>query len=180
MSKTIFINFAKSIDIKHRFCDTNPVSTITSIHREGIIMAKKKILRSTAELNARYVRFCENHDLNSSIPADEQIAENEKQQQWLDNLVESLEMAAAVERGTAELKSNVELEDNKSGAQKAATILCAIGKKDAALSAVLRKGETLLSALTIVTPLTLCRATSYETVESRANKRGEIQMGWAM
>jgi len=89
-------------------------------------------------------------------------------------------MAAAVERGTAELKSNVEIENSKSGAQKAASILCAIGKKDAALSAVLRKGETLLSELTIVTPLTLCRATSYETVELRANKRGEIQMGWAM
>lgn len=143
-------------------------------------MAKKKILRSTAELNARYVRFCENHDLNSSIPADEQIAENEKQQQWLDNLVESLEMAAAVERGTAELKSNVEIENSKSGAQKAASILCAIGKKDAALNAVLRKGETLLSALTMVAPLTVCHDAAYNVVELRANKCGEIQMGWAM
>lgn len=143
-------------------------------------MAKKKILRSTAELNARYVRFCENHELNFNIPADEQIAENEKQQQWLDNLVESLDIAAAVERGTAELKSNVELENSKSGAQKAASIFCSIGKKDAALNAVLRKGETLLSALTMVAPLTVCHDAAYNVVELRANKCGEIQMGWAM
>tara|TARA_B100000700_G_scaffold249250_1_gene279437 strand:+ start:1817 stop:2263 length:447 start_codon:yes stop_codon:yes gene_type:complete len=146
-------------------------------------MAKQKILRTVSELNARYARFCKNHDLEASIPAHEQIAETEKQQLWLDSHVEALELAIAAEKGAAQLKSNVTLEDSKTGAKKAAAILSAIGNKDAAISAMMRKGEKLIASLNIIetsrnVTMKICTAAGYKAMETKTNKLGQVQMGW--
>jgi len=87
-------------------------------------MAKQKILRTVSELNARYARFCQTHELEASISAHEQIAETEKQQLWLDAHVEALELAIAAEKGAAQLKSNVTLEDSKAGAKGRCYPIC--------------------------------------------------------
>ena len=147
-------------------------------------MAKQKILRTVSELNARYARFCQTHELEASISAHDQIAETEKQQLWLDAHVEALELAIAAEKGAAQLKSNVTLDDSKAGAKKAAAILSAIGNKDAAISAMMRKGEQLIASLNIIetsrkATMKICNA-GYAVRESKSNKLGQVQMGWAL
>ena len=146
-------------------------------------MAKQKTLRTVTELNARYIRFCENHDLDETVSPAEQIAENDKQQLWLDAHVEALELAQAAEQGAEEVNANVVLEDAHTGARKAAAILSAIGKKDKAVSAMLRKGEQLAASLNIIetsrkVALTICQPSGYAVVDSKTNKRGQVQTGW--
>ena len=147
-------------------------------------MAKQKTLRTTAELNARYTRFCDNHDLDETIAPAEQIAENDKQQLWLDAHVEALELAQAAEQGAEEVSTNVVLEDAHTGARKAAAILSSIGRSDAAVNAMLRRGERLAATLNIVevsrkVALTVCKVASYQTVDTKQNKMGYTQTGWA-
>jgi len=144
-------------------------------------MAKQKILRTVSELNARYARFCQTHELEASISAHDQIAETEKQQLWLDAHVEALELAIAAEKGAAQLKSNVTLDDSKA---EAAAILSAIGNKDAAISAMMRKGEQLIASLNIIetsrkVTMKIC-ATGYAVKDSKTNKCGQVQLGWAL
>ena len=146
-------------------------------------MAKQKTLRTVTELNARYTRFCANHDLDDSIAPAEQIAENDKQQLWLDAHVEALELAQAAEQGAEQIKANVVLDSAASGSRKAAAILTNIGKKDAAMAAMLRRGEALIATMNIVettrkVALEICTAAPYDVVAVKANKRGDIQTGW--
>ncbi len=67
----------------------------------------KKTLRSTQELNARYARFCETNELDSTIAPELQIAESEKQQMWLDNLVSQLKIAELEGRKLARGRTDV-------------------------------------------------------------------------
>jgi len=78
----------------------------------------------------------------------------------------------------------VTLEDSKAGAKKAAAILSAIGNKDAAISAMMRKGEQLIASLNIIetsrkATMKICKA-GYAVRESKSNKLGQVQMGWAL
>lgn len=80
----------------------------------------KKTLRSTQELKARYARFCESNDLDSSILPDLQIAETEKQQLWLDNLVSQLKAAELEGRKLARGRTDVVREiSRKTGIKRA-------------------------------------------------------------
>lgn len=147
-------------------------------------MAKQKILRTVAELNARYARFCDTHELDESILAHDQIAETEKQQLWLDAHVEALELAMAAEKGAAQLKANVTLEDSKVGARKAAAILSSIGNSNAAINAMMRTGEQLITSLNIIettrkVTMKICNS-GYAVKDSKTNKCGQTQLGWVL
>lgn len=48
---------------------------------------------SITELNIRYQNFCNNHGLNSDIPADEQIGLSAGQQAWIERHVINLSKA---------------------------------------------------------------------------------------
>ncbi len=80
----------------------------------------KKVQRSTQELNARYARFCETNELDSTIAPEFQIAENEKQQMWLDSLVSQLKVAELEGRKLARGRTDVVREiSRKTGIKRA-------------------------------------------------------------
>lgn len=78
----------------------------------------KKVQRSTQELNARYARFCESNDLDSSIAPELQIGETENQQRWLDNLVAQLQAAELDGRKLARGRTDVVREISRSTSVK--------------------------------------------------------------
>jgi len=80
----------------------------------------KKVQRSTQELNARYARFCESNDLDSSVAPELQLAENDKQRVWLDNLVAQLQAAELDGRKLARGRTDVVREISRSTGVKRA------------------------------------------------------------
>lgn len=63
---------------------------------------RKRTVRSTQELEARYLRFCINNDLDSDLPPEEQITSNERHQKWLDRHIKESELASCIASGSLE------------------------------------------------------------------------------
>lgn len=57
--------------------------------------SKKVTVRSLQELNLRYVRFCAKHDLDDTVQPEDQYAETNIQQVWLDKHIEQITQAKA-------------------------------------------------------------------------------------
>ncbi len=95
------------------------------------------ITRSIEELNLRYARFCERNELDATIIAEEQLAENNKQQLWLDNHVAHLAIAEE------ENNHNVNVE-------AVAEILTDLDRAKEIGNYMLRKGESLICMANIV------------------------------
>lgn len=70
---------------------------------------RKKLVREVTELQARYIRFCINNELNEEIPAHEQISLNVRQQKWIDSHLDELSIAMKIKEGKIddEIKSRI-------------------------------------------------------------------------
>ncbi len=93
--------------------------------------------RSIEELTLRYARFCERNELDSSIAADEQIAENDKHQLWLDRHLANLAIAQ-------------DDENHDYNVSEISNILTDLGRQNEIGQYMLRKGETFITMLNVL------------------------------
>jgi alpha-galactosidase/6-phospho-beta-glucosidase family protein len=129
-------------------------------------------IMSKDELDERYINFCEKHDLDCTIPAEEQVYLTTPQQMWIDRHIAHINRATnAGHYMTAE-----QAEKEQAEQEQASAVVAPVEKK----SRIERYKANLISMMNLVevarnSSIPLCTSPS-KAKKSQPSTTGEVQL----